>query len=228
MVGAALIAVIFGSSVILNSLVDKTVIDNVILNIATVLVSYILYAFYFNLLGQYTYAVIKQKEGVEPETLPKEPKNDNAAIIIAIAICVFLLMSVLGVVAALTIPSLVNRNNDIAAKVRIKKAISSYEMAAAAYMAENSTDKNPVTNLTKFAGENCENLEEYFKIVNKYDKCAFTTTDGVYWLFDPEDGSVNVSDSYESPKYNITLGICKNGEINCKEEFPDAAEMLRK
>ena len=50
---------------------------------------------------------------------------------------VLITLSILGVVAALTIPSLVNRQSDLAAQVKLKKAISNYEDVIGTYMAEN-------------------------------------------------------------------------------------------
>ncbi|MBQ7450895.1 hypothetical protein IJS77_05700 [bacterium] len=192
--------------------------------------TYILYAFYFNLLGQYTYAAIKQNEGAEPETIPQKAVNNNSAalIIVVIAVGILLFMMTLGVVAALTIPSLVNRQSNLAALVKMKKAISTYEAATEVYMLENSTSQKQVKDLKDFAGKNCEHLGEYFKIVQKYDDCAFTTADGVYWLFDPEDGSVNISDSADNPKLNVTMGVCQDGRVNCREEFPDVENLLRR
>ena len=170
----------------------------------------------------------EQKEDVEPETLPNEAKSENTLLIVLIIVVPFFLLILLGTVAALTIPTLVNRQNDLAAKVRMKKAIVNYENVATVYMLEKSSPQEKVTDLKDFAGKNCENLGNYFKIANKYDDCAFTTIDGVYWLFDPNDGSVNVSDNAEHPNYNITLGVCQNGMVNCREEFPDVTEFLQK
>ena len=50
---------------------------------------------------------------------------------------VLITLSILGVVAALTIPSLVNRQSEMAAIVKMKKAISQYEQVVEVYMAEN-------------------------------------------------------------------------------------------
>lgn len=122
---------------------------------------------------------------------------------------VLITLSILGVVAALTIPSLVNRQSEMAAIVKLKKAISTYESVAEVYMAEEEA-----TDLSGMAGDNCANLTNYFKIVNG-SGCTFTTGDGVLWNFNASGNAV-VLDSVKSPRYGVVMWA-KNGLVNSKQ-----------
>ena len=103
-------------------------------------------------------------------------KGLSGCAIAAIIVCVLIIptLAILGVVAALTVPTLVNRQSDLAAVTKLRKAISKYEAVAAIYMAENETK-----NLTYAFGPNCDGIEDFFKTV-KRDGCNFQTADGVY------------------------------------------------
>ena len=128
---------------------------------------------------------------------------------------VLITLSILGVVAALTIPNLVNRNSDIAAQVKLKKAISNYEDVAAIYMVENETTNLGVTGAAAdsfMGGEGCPLAANYFKIVSR-SGCTFTTADGVYWVLDPGSGFAYVADSDKSPRYGVTMWAL-NGQVN--------------
>ncbi len=118
---------------------------------------------------------------------------------------VLITLSILGVVAAMTIPSLVNRHADMAALTKVKKAVSVYENLASAYMAQNQ-----VSDL-KLLAENCDNIRSYFK-VTKNSGCLFTTPDGVYWSID-ENGYAYVQDSIKSPKFGVVMWAV-NGHVN--------------
>ena len=125
---------------------------------------------------------------------------------------VLITLSILGVVAALTIPTLVNRQSDLAAQTRIRKAVSAYEDMAAIYMAENDAAR---------VDEACAGLSDYFKQVNGGGTCDFTTADGVRWVFggdaaasDPgNQGNVIVYDSANAPRYAVVMWA-KAGEAN--------------
>ena len=181
-----------------------------------------LYTFYMvvfmsNVFGQFSYNAIEKNMHVKPETLPKEINKDKGGIIASIVI--YLLICFGGMIAALVIPSLINRQADLASTIKIKKAVASYYDLAGVYMAENKTK-----NLQGMFGYNCENASEYFKIVEQ-NGCNFETPDGVYWQFN-QDGSATISDSSYNPIRSIKVGVCKDGQINCPEEYPDVENLL--
>ena len=126
---------------------------------------------------------------------------------------VLITLSILGVVAALTIPALVNRNSDIAAQTKLKKAIAAYETSVAVYMAESGK-----ANASKMMGDACANAESYFKVVAKgKTACDFTTADGAAWHFDPSTGNATVADSDKAPRYAVALWN-SNGRVNDDDE----------
>ena len=134
---------------------------------------------------------------------------------------VLITLSILGVVAALTIPSLVNRQSELAAIVKIKKAISQYEQVAEVYMAENEAQTFAAT---------CAQLGDYFKKVDTVSgDCEFTTADGVVWKFKTDGSHVIVTDSKASPKYGAIMwtqdGVANTGTAPASGTFdtPTAA-----
>ena len=140
---------------------------------------------------------------------------------------VLITLSILGVVAALTIPSLVNRQSEMAAQVKLKKAIANYENVAAVYMVENeSTDLGDGTKTTDMA-KDCTTLGNYFKIVKSNagtNGCNFTTSDGVLWNFN-KNGNAVLFDSENAPRYGVvvwTKGGVVNGEADASTGFDGA------
>ena len=118
-------------------------------------------------------------------------------------------LSILGVVAALTIPSLVNRQSDLAAQVKLKKAIATYEQVAGVYMVENES-----TDIADMVANDCANLGDYFKIVSTGDDaCNIVTADGAAWYFDTDTGYATIVDSATSPRYAVSVWA-KNGQAN--------------
>ena len=136
---------------------------------------------------------------------------------------VLITLSILGIVAALTIPSLVNRNSDIAAQVKLKKAISNYEDVVGVFLVENETTNAGATSSTNgsttsydytasLMNETCGNASSYFKIL-KQNGCTFTTADGAQWTFEPKTGSAYVQDSENNPRFGVTMWAL-NGQVN--------------
>ena len=125
---------------------------------------------------------------------------------------VLITLSILGVVAALTIPSLVNRQNELAAITKMKKAISTYESVVEVYMAENEA-----TNFAAAAAGGCSSLKGYFKMTDDNGAgsgCVFTTADGVVWEIN-SNGYAVIVDSAKSPRYGVAMwaeGGVVNGE----------------
>ena len=128
---------------------------------------------------------------------------------------VLITLSILGVIAALTIPSLVNRYTDSAAQTKLRKAVADYEKFAAAYMAENeATDLSDLT---------CADLASYFKKVNvnAANPCVFTTSDGALWTFATDNGHVAdaiIADSEKGPRYAV--GVWTHfGYVNSEQDM---------
>ena len=134
---------------------------------------------------------------------------------------VLITLSILGVVAALTIPSLVNRQNEMAAITKMKKAISTYESVVEVYMAENEATRFDVlSNVGEEENTACQIISQYFKTtqtVGGYNGgnggalCTFKTADGVVWKIDG-NGYAVVIDSL-NPRYGVVMWA-EGGVVN--------------
>ena len=87
---------------------------------------------------------------------------------------------VLGIIATLTIPALVNKNKESVAKTKVRKAMAAYESALNKMIIENDLKSDDT--LTAWAGAvaDCGNPTQYFKKVQG-DGCIFKTSDGIWW-----------------------------------------------
>ena len=148
-----------------------------------------------------------------------EKPDSSKGLIIALIIIAVLVMSfpILAIVAALTIPSLVNRQENLTAQVKIRKSIASYETMTGTYMAEYEK-KSFANALTP----NCDNANKYFKFVSQ-DGCNFEMADGSYWEFDPKTGNVAVTDKKDYPTYGVIMWT-KNGSVNSLKDRPEVNE----
>ena len=91
-----------------------------------------------------------------------------------------IVVTVLGIIAILTVPNLVNKNKVSVNKTRVKKAMAAYESALNKMVMENGVrNDNALTNWAN-QNPNCENTSSYFKIAEG-SGCVFKTTDGIWW-----------------------------------------------
>ena len=146
---------------------------------------------------------------------PKKGLSTGAVVAIILVAAILPTLLTLGIVGALTVPSLVNRQKDIKAIIKLKKAISYYEDVTAIYMTEN--DKDSFANVIN---TNCENIDDYFYTASKQG-CNFTTIDGVYWEFDPKTGNAAISDSKDNPRYSVTVWT-GNGKVDDESNIPES------
>ena len=92
---------------------------------------------------------------------------------------VLITLSILGVVAAITIPSAIIQQSEKANKTKIKKAMAAYEKVINQMVVEN--DLWSTSALQTWANANtCANSTQYFKKVEGTN-CKFRTADGVWW-----------------------------------------------
>ena len=92
-------------------------------------------------------------------------------------------LAVLGIIASITIPSVMSRTADTR-RVKLKKALEVYSNAIIIMVNENGIKPNK-KDLDNWGKENdCANVRQYFKIVqNGNNNCQFRTSDGVWWDF---------------------------------------------
>ena len=88
---------------------------------------------------------------------------------------------ILGIVAAILVPNLINRQVENANRTKVKKAMASYEKAINFIILEN--DIKSTEELKEFGEEeNCKFSKAYFKTVQDgANDCIFRTTDRVWW-----------------------------------------------
>ena len=102
-------------------------------------------------------------------------------------------LAVLGVIAAITIPSIISRNTENTKRVKLKKAVEVYSNAIITMVEENNIKVRSDNNiaLDGWGSENdCANVRQYFKIIkNGKTNCQFRTSDGVWWSFGGTDNN---------------------------------------
>ena len=88
---------------------------------------------------------------------------------------------ILGIVAAILVPNLINRQVENANRTKVKKAMAVYEKAINYIIIEN--DIKSTEELKEFGEEeNCKFSKAYFKTVqNGANDCIFKTADRVWW-----------------------------------------------
>ena len=100
---------------------------------------------------------------------------------------VTIVLSLIGIIAAITIPSLSYRHQQTENKVKIKKAVSTFDsvlqsMASENFINNNSRLANEVT------GSNCQNIRLYLKTSD--NGCDFRTSDGLRWHFENVNNAI--------------------------------------
>ena len=88
---------------------------------------------------------------------------------------------ILGIVAAIVVPNLINRQVENANRTRVKKAMASYEKAINYIIIEN--DIRTTEGIREFGqDDDCESAKKYFKTVQDgANDCIFRTADRVWW-----------------------------------------------
>ena len=76
-------------------------------------------------------------------------------------------LAILGIVAAITIPATINRHQESANRAKLKKALANYETVMNSIVVENVLKSD--ANVTGYANAvaNCENTRKYFKQIKK-------------------------------------------------------------
>lgn len=96
---------------------------------------------------------------------------------------VLVTLAILGVVAAITIPSITRNNLEKRNRVKIRKALASYESLVEKASIEYGLKSNAALNNWANNDNQCTNGKQQFKIseVDADFPCVFKTTDGLWW-----------------------------------------------
>ena len=95
---------------------------------------------------------------------------------------VIMTLSIIGIIATLTIPSIISRNTTNANRIKIKKAMDVYSNTIITMVQENNLKANTEV-VDKWAKENnCAKIRMYIKAIDEGSSpCQFKTADGLWW-----------------------------------------------
>ena len=127
-------------------------------------------------------------------------------------------LTILGVVAAITVPSLINKYSEAANRTKVKKAMAAYEKALNQMIIENDI-KGTITAVQGFAVGNCDETSKYFKTIETItnNKCRFKTADRVWWdITDIEHPIIMLNDDYKTSELDTAetglKALAKSGD----------------
>ena len=108
-------------------------------------------------------------------------------------------LTILGVVAAITVPSLINKQMESANRTKLKKAMATYEKALNQMIIDNDI-KSDVSALN---GNTCETTRPYFKsIENGYTNCQFKTAVRIWWdISDIQNPIISLKDEITTANF---------------------------
>ena len=92
-------------------------------------------------------------------------------------------LTILGVVAVITVPMLINKQMESANRTKLKKAMAAYEKALNQIIVDNDI-KGSITAVEGFRlTDNCSGSRPYFKAIKEIagNNCRFQTADKVWW-----------------------------------------------
>ena len=90
-------------------------------------------------------------------------------------------LTILGVVAAITLPYLIQKYNEATNRTKVKKAMAAYEKVVGQMVVENNI-AGSIKSIFPFG--QCDESSKYFKTINilaGYHNCRFQTSDKVWW-----------------------------------------------
>ena len=136
-------------------------------------------------------------------------------------------LTILGVVAAITVPSLINKYTETANRTKVKKAMAAYEKALNQMVIDNDIKSNIRVALYGNDIADCSNTTRpYFKVVEEDEYslgCIFKTADGLWWnisdiekpiiSFDQNNLAPSIAKDKKSKKAFYLIGRIDNNGI---------------
>lgn len=96
---------------------------------------------------------------------------------------VLITLTILGVIAAITVPTLISKQNESANRVKLRKAMAVYEKALNDIAVIHNA--KTIQAIQDVFGADCANVKQFFK--TEGNGCQFKTSDGVWWdITDPK------------------------------------------
>ena len=114
-------------------------------------------------------------------------------------------LTILGVIAAITVPMLINKQMEAANRTKLKKAMAVYEKALNQMIIDNDIKSSIGTTLN---GNNCEKTNPYFKPIKTAtgNNCRFQTADKVWWdITDIEHPVISLKDQITTAQESATI-----------------------
>ena len=104
-----------------------------------------------------------------------------------------IVIAALGIIALITLPSVMQRFQEAMIRAKIKRAMSIYDNAVSKMAVENDL-KNTDALKAWASAEYCDNAVKYFYKPTNKDACTFITADGIWWdISDITEPIVSVS-----------------------------------
>lgn len=100
---------------------------------------------------------------------------------------VMTVIALLGVVAAITIPSTIKRVKEKANRTKIIKAMAIWEQFVPAFLADNGISTENEAAQVYNNSPDCTIVTKYFNVKKEHNhrgNCVFDTADGLTWEFD--------------------------------------------
>ena len=118
-----------------------------------------------------------------------------------------IVLVILGIVAGITIPVLLNKYVEKSNRTKVKKAMTAYESIFNKIIIENNIKTD--SQLTTWANSDCANTAQYFKETNFINNnlCKFKTSDNVYWDISNIENPIIIlkNDTLNDTEANIRL-----------------------
>ncbi|MDR1326935.1 MAG: type II secretion system GspH family protein [Heliobacteriaceae bacterium] len=138
---------------------------------------------------------------------------------------VLITLGIIGVVAALVMPNLIQKQNERATVARVKKIYSVISNATALWQAENGCETNISDCLTQYSGLDCRNgfsgIEKHLNVVEKrYQNQSIANT---YWL--PETSRGLDGQTADRAWYGVNRVALDSGLI-CNYMLNDGTTMM--
>ena len=93
-------------------------------------------------------------------------------------------IAILGLLAAILIPAMMNSRNTAKDRVAVRKAVTTFQGILEKGLVTQTGLTNNVTLQTRIFGANCTDIEDFFA-VESHNNCYFTTKDGIQWFIAP-------------------------------------------
>ena len=130
----------------------------------------------------------------------------------------------LGIIAAITIPSLINNHQASVKRVKLKNSLTTYKLAVKSMISENHlTSTTALDNWAAGPNNDCAPAKSYFKVVETLngEPCIFKTPDGMWWYInsgnDRFDDTV-VGDGAGAKKASMSRAIVSFDLISSSED----------